>query len=408
MKIRVIWTKEKVIEDAKKYTGQNEWAKKSPGAYQWTWRHKCFHEVAPHLVRKTKRWTDEEIIAEAKKYKSKSEWEKNSLSSYEASRRHNIHDLATSHMLIQRKSWDKKKIIEDAKLYMDVNEWSKKSPGAVNAAHSLGIYYAATAHMIRKFNNWTDEEIFADAKLYSQKIDWLKNSPKYQVAYTRGLLDKACKHMVPSGNRYKRQIYAIENLDNSVYIGLSYNPQRRYKAHVKPDADHPCSKILFKHFTNGTQKLKIFEQFYSQKEAQEKEAEYIEKYRNDGWTILNAKKAGALGMPIKKHTRESCAELAKGCLDKGDFRLKYPNAFQAICKWGWHDIISHLPNRKRQPYTEEEIHAAALQCKTRIEFIKRFPGHYRAAQPRGILEKVTNHLPSIHNKPGIQKRSSHD
>lgn len=304
-----------------------------------------------------------------------------------------------------RENWTKEKVLEDAKKYTRAGDWHKNSSAAFRAAYRLKIYKEATAHMPRAKKTWTNEEIIADAKLYSTKIEWRKNSEvKYQLACRRNIIDTACKHMKPQGDRFKRQIYAIENEDRSVYVGLSYNPERRYKQHIKYDARHPCSKILHKHYTYGTQKLKIFETFYSLEEIQKKEAEYIEKYQSDGWIILNTAKAGGLGISNPKYTREYCAKLAKDCIDKKDFILKHKIIYTMICSRGWLDVISHLSNRKRHPYTEEEIQAVALQCKTRAEFHRRFPVIYSVAYQRGILEKVTQHLPGKYKKKRTFKK----
>lgn len=288
--------------------------------------------------------------------------------------------------------WTKEKVLEDAKKYTSIHEWRKASNAPRLAAYRHKIYEQATAHMIRKRKFWTDEEVIAEAKLYSSKKEWQKKGKTFSIGYRRNLFDIACKHMKPMGNYFRRQIYAIENGDKSVYVGLSYNPENRYKSHLRPDSKLACDKILSKHYNDGTQKLRIFETFYSPEEVGIKENEYIKKYREEGWKVLNLKKGGALGTTTSKYTREYCSELAKNCADRRDFELKYSSAHSAMCKWGWLDIISHLPYRKRYPYTEEEIQAAALQCKTRVEFYNNFNGHYQAAQARGILQKVIEHL----------------
>ena len=47
----------------------------------------------------------------------------------------------------------------------------------------------------------------------------------------RGLDDKAFAHMKVLGDRKKRMIYAYEFPDHSVYVGLTFNYDKRDKEH---------------------------------------------------------------------------------------------------------------------------------------------------------------------------------
>ena len=108
------------------------------------------------------------------------------------------------------------------------------------------------------------------------------------------------------GSRFFRGLYAIEHLDKSVYVGLTYNYKHRYNGHMTGKG---ATAILLQ------EKFKIFGHtfvtygvFYPIEIAGQKESELIDQYRNNGWSVLNKAKAGSLGgnstiglwKPVKK------------------------------------------------------------------------------------------------------------
>jgi hypothetical protein len=49
------WTKEKCIEDARKYKKRSEWMRKSHGAYRSAKKNGCFEECCAHMITKRKK-----------------------------------------------------------------------------------------------------------------------------------------------------------------------------------------------------------------------------------------------------------------------------------------------------------------------------------------------------------------
>lgn len=76
---------------------------------------------------------------------------------------------------------------------------------------------------MRKCNGyWSKEKCKEIAVLYSSRSEFnRKDGSAYVISRKNGWLDEICNHMIIVGNRMKRCIYAIEFLDNYVYIGLS-------------------------------------------------------------------------------------------------------------------------------------------------------------------------------------------
>ena len=78
-------TKESLAERASHYTQRSHWKKDEPGAYNAARKMGILDEICSHMVspqKPNKYWTKERCIEEAKKYKTIKEWNTNSKSSY--------------------------------------------------------------------------------------------------------------------------------------------------------------------------------------------------------------------------------------------------------------------------------------------------------------------------------------
>lgn len=85
-----VWTKEAIVADALKYTLLKDWANCGNAAYQIACKNGLAKEVTAHMARSHKPsryWTKERVIEDAKKYKSKMEWFKASQSAWATAQR---------------------------------------------------------------------------------------------------------------------------------------------------------------------------------------------------------------------------------------------------------------------------------------------------------------------------------
>jgi hypothetical protein len=77
--------KENCIEDARKYQNRSEWMRKSSGAYDSARDNEWLEECCAHMVELQKPsgfWTKQRCVEDAKKYETRSEWQKKSKSAY--------------------------------------------------------------------------------------------------------------------------------------------------------------------------------------------------------------------------------------------------------------------------------------------------------------------------------------
>jgi superfamily II DNA or RNA helicase len=139
-KIRIKWTKERCIEDAKKYERSGDWNLKSSRAYSKASRNGWLDECRKHMkVIFVGRhyWTKERCIEDAKKYERSSYWKLKSPSAYGKALKKGWFDECRKHMKVivtPNNYWTKERCIEDAKKYERSGDWKLKSASAYGKA----------------------------------------------------------------------------------------------------------------------------------------------------------------------------------------------------------------------------------------------------------------------------------
>jgi len=137
----------------------------------------------------------------------------------------------------------------------------------------------------------------------------------------------------------KRCIYSYEFEDNSVYVGLTYNLNNRNHRHIKDNLSSVnermkiCENFKFNQLTK----------FIDPMEAKEQEKKFIEKYKNEGWILLNKTGAGSLGGNILKWQYDDCKEEALKYKTRKEFSIKSRSAYISAYRNKWlDDICSHM------------------------------------------------------------------
>ena len=105
------WTKERCIEEAKKYKTYVDWNKNSSGSVSAAFDNNCIKECMTHMTpirNQNNFWTKERCIEEAKKYKTRKDWRYNNKASWSAAQRLKIYEECTKHMTVI-KTWKRNK-----------------------------------------------------------------------------------------------------------------------------------------------------------------------------------------------------------------------------------------------------------------------------------------------------------
>jgi hypothetical protein len=255
-------------------------------------------------------WIKENCIKDALNYKTKSEWENAKGEGYNTARKNGWLKECTKHMKDLRgyssKKWSFELCKKVAEKYNTKTEFIKKNMDAYLSATRNGWLSKICVHMKRPKNIFWNREKTLEVSLKCNSITEfkLKYGGAYKAARKNKWLSECKAHMEILGTRFKRLIYSFEFSDKSVYVGLTYNPTKRKQSHL---SDKDGSQV-YKHIqqTGLQPEFKKLTEFLDKDIASKKEGEFLEKYKNEGWKILNKYPTGVLGGNVRIWTKENC------------------------------------------------------------------------------------------------------
>ena len=191
----------------------------------------------------------------------------------------------------------------------------------------------------KRRKKWTKEEILADARNFKFKNLWrVKSKGAYAAATKLNILNECYSHMKETRNPYKYGgvIYVFEFDDNSCYVGLSSNLNKRFKAHME---EGPVYKKIS---TGSIFKFKILEHKTDYPlETKEKERFWAAFYELNEWTLLNDKKSlGALGGNTSKWNRKKIEESSRKFKSIKEWREGEEGSYRAAIRLGILDGLS--------------------------------------------------------------------
>lgn len=240
--------------------------------------------------------------------------------------------------------WTKEKCQEEALKYYNRVDYKKLNSSSYEAARRNKWLEEICKHMLNPYEKsikWTKEKCQEEALKYNHRIDFKKNNPTaYNTSIRYKWSDEICKHMIRKNSLISRCIYAYEFNDNNVYIGLTYDLDNRHYRHI-----NDSNSSVFKHITKmniTTLPIRLTD-YISVEIASTLEGEYINKYKKNGWLILNRIKAGGTGGSKIKWTMEKCHEEALKYSSKREFRQNSKRAYVKALNSKWmFEICSHM------------------------------------------------------------------
>jgi len=342
-------------------------------------------------------WTKERCIEESKKYSTSYELRKADRGCHHAILDHGWQDECFAHMKYKKhrtSCFTKDDLRDIASKYNTFAELRKADNSAWDAMVRNNWVEQLCAHMPLEEDTTplTFENCAEAAKRYTCKSDFrnsLADGRFYNYAYRHGFLNNICGHMQTRHSRKTRCIYAAEFYDHCVYVGLTFNHEYRWTDHLR---EH--NSAVFQHIqeTGLQPEFKIVHDYVKALEAQKLEGEYIDRYRSEGWTILNVAKAGSLGTS-RSYPKNDVLEHARRYSSLDEFRLNDGGYYQSGYRSDyWNEVCAIFGKKAYHHYSEEEIMEAALQCSTRMEFQNKFKQYYQAAQRVHQVDKYCSHM----------------
>jgi len=224
------WTKEKIISKASEFKNLKEWRKLNNSLYKNAKKKGLIKEICDilnwnYVVHISNHfWTKEKCIEEARKYKTRGKWSRSSYSSWEYAKKNNFLEECISHMEFNRYPVNffkvKENCIKEARKYDSIRKWYEGNYASYENAKSNGWFNECISHMtpIRKpCGFWTKENCIKEAKKYKTKSNWRnRNESSYNAAKKNKWIDECCQHMII---KYKPiNCWTLEECRNSALL----------------------------------------------------------------------------------------------------------------------------------------------------------------------------------------------
>lgn len=232
------------------------------------------------------------------------------------------------------------------------------------------------------------------SKYKDKKTFRKKHESAYNVSRKNGWLNEICKHMEAGGRKDLRYIYVFEFNDNHAYIGLGWDINVRESQHMSKNKKNNSSVKEHMDRTNSTYQLKkITNEPVNLIEAGKLENEIIDQYRENGWVVLNKIRGGSIGGSIRKWSYNNCKNKSLECKTRHEFQKKFPGAYDSALNNGWLYKLFPQPKKEYRPrgyYTYEVCGELAKKFKRRSHMCKSEYQCYETIKKNGWLELLSH------------------
>lgn len=209
-----------------------------------------------------------------------------------------------------------------------------------------------TPMQIKPVGYWSKERCVEEALKYTHRSDFEKHSKSaYGKAVKQKWISEICEHMTRIGNKHMRCVYVYEFSDNSVYIGLTYNIDQRQ---IDRDNNKNDQVTKYKNKTGLEPIRKQLTDYINADEAAKLEIYYINKYKENGWNVLNVAIGGSLGGGEPKWTYEHCKNTIIKYEYVEDFSKDNYRMYISIKHKNWIELLNLLQSRSNNIKIEKE------------------------------------------------------
>ena len=400
------WTKELVLEEARKYMSSHEFKEGNPKAYsaahRKNWMKECTWFIKP---KNAKKWNYDTCFEEAQKYTSRTDFRINSITAY---------CVARDHGWLEEYTWLKKRINpfnydfckQEARKYVYYNDFRAKSHQFYYVAKNRGWikeYDWLIKEPTERYNKkWNYDTCYAEAKKYKRRGAFGKGAKgAYKVACRNGWMsDYTWMIDVTSSDAKVDSVYCyIFEEQKAAYVGrtLMYRQHIRDLEHIYYDFD-----AVHKYAQNNNcaiPKMQIIEDKLTVQQGREREDYWRKYYESKGYFMLNkaatGKKSGSIGaLGCGKWTFEKAYKIAQAFQTVNEMCEEYEYLYKLSKAKGWLEKFDWFRGKeikieKQTKWTEEVCREEAKKFASRKDFRMMCKGAYDKAKEMGWIDDYT-------------------
>ncbi len=403
-----IWTYDACLKESHKYSYRGEFEKGCPRAYAVARINKWLNnfEWLGTIDKPNGFWTKERVFEEARKYTTKHLFDRGCRGAYGAAERNGWFKEMTWFEQPNRNKprvWSKDAVFELAKQFETKIAFRKANKGAYNVAWRNGWLEEMNWLDASVREPYTKEEVLSIARQYITKIDFRRAVPNvYNIAQKKGWLEDVTWFVTsPKYDKHNYSIYVYTEEENKVaYVGLTVDKKRRHYNHSTgyDKGGKVIKSPVYRYFQTLGKSVPnpiYLEEKLTANEAREKEDEWVKIYRERGYSLLNKGKTGAgigaLGSASFKWTKPKVFEEAKKYLSRSEFARKSGSAYAVACRRGWIEQMTWMKEKWSHPspkWTKDAVFEESKKYSNRREFEIKGKAAYTKALQLGWLDNM--------------------
>lgn len=218
---------------------------------------------------------------------------------------------------------------------------------------------------------WSEEAVREEALKYNSRKEFSEESASaYHAARKLKILNEVCSHMEWLGHRYARHIYLCKFSDDAIYVGLSYDPNVRFRQHLN---DYRSSVYKYaKEIDETPELIYVTTEPIPKDDAVALEKETISKYMSMGYTVLNdtTRDAGQLGVSDVYYSDEELKECALKFKNRKEMKKEHAHMYEAIKRRNLTHLFDHMDWLGNTTYDYDEVLEISKKYETRNELRK--------------------------------------
>ena len=402
------WTKKRCFEEALKYETRNAFHISSSGAYNAAYVHGWLDDVCSHMKILKTHYTKEECAIEALKYETKTEFmEKSPIYYSHAIRKGYINEIC-KHMK-KLGNPEERSIyafeFQDHHVYIGLSSDTERRRDEHLHDKTSAVYkHIQISNCLYEFKALTGYLPIEEAALVEdEKI--LEYADKGWI-----LLNKKRGGDLGSKTRKYTKVFCRQ-------IALQYSDKTEFRMNNSHFYYYICSRGWIEELCGHMTQCKKRNGYWTKERCKEKANKYsrrtdFQKFDKaaysaafkKGWLDDICSHMSYMEFVPSKWTKENCTIKAQECKTRGDFKKKYPNAYEAALDNGWLDeLFTNHPNhgyknrrvmigmkshQGRKYWNEERVLKEAHKYHSLSEFAKKCSGAYDAVFELQILDKV--------------------
>ena len=403
-----IWTYDACFVEAQKYNFRGDFRKGSPIAYSVARNNNWLDKFdwLKTINKPSGFWTKERVFKEARKYTTKHLFDIGCRGAYAAAEKNDWFGEMTWFEQPNRnrsRVWPKEIVFKLAKQFDTKIEFRKANKGAYNVAWRNGWLEEMDWLDASVREPYTKAEVMSIARQFTTKIAFRKAVPNvYNCAQKKGWIEDITWFVVsPKYDRHNYCIYVYTDEEDKVaYVGLTVDKKRRHYNHSTgyDKGGKVIKSAVFLYFQSIGKPVpcpRYLEERLTASEAREKEDEWVKKYKEMGYHLLNKGKTGAgvgaLGSASFKWTKPKVFEEARKYQSRSEFARECGSAYIVACKRGWIEQMPWMKEKWSHPspkWTKEAVFKESKKYSTRREFKDGASSAYSKARQYGWLNDM--------------------